>query len=442
MTARPIIGRRPGRNSSAISGPVPDRTAARARALRDLLKNQMSAIVDFCDDAIIAKTLDGIIVAWNPAAERMYGYSAQEAIGKPITILYPQEASGELALILWRIRRRERIHHFETVRVRKDGSRIHVSLTISPILGPRGRVLGASVIARDITAKKIAEEEARQREAHLRLLIEQVPVAFWTTDRELRITSCGGSALAAIGLKPNQFEDASLFDREATTSPETPAVVAHRRVLAGERVEYETSRLGRVFHARVETLRDAKSNIIGCIGVALDITERKKSEERVQYLATHDSLTDLGNYRLLVEAFDGELRRSDRTGRPFCVLLLDLDALKTVNDQYGHLVGSRALCRLARVLRGHCRSIDTAARYGGDEFAVLLVETEKEVASRVAERIAEQLAADGERPPLSVSIGVAMYPGDGRTTETLLAAADRALYAKKSHIQRSASSLP
>src|SRR5207247_8986830 len=109
----------------------------------------------------------------------------------------------------------------------------HVSLTISPSRGPRGRVRGAWAIARAITAKKIAEEEARQREAHLRLLIEQVPVAFWTTDRELRITSCGGSALAAIGLKPNQFEDASLFDREATTSPETPAVVAHCRTIAG-----------------------------------------------------------------------------------------------------------------------------------------------------------------------------------------------------------------
>lgn len=431
MAPRPIIGRPNGRSSSASQRPQAGPAARRDRALRELLKNQISAIVDSCDDAIIAKTLDGVIVGWNQAAERIYGHSAREAIGKSVTILFPPERAAELAPILRKIKRGERVEHYETVRVRKDRARIHVSVTISPIRDSRGKILGASAIARDITGKKTIDEEARQREAHLRLLIEQVPVAFWTTDRQLRITSCGGSAVAGIGLRPNQFEDATVFDREGATDPDTPAVAAHRRALEGHRVEYETSRMGRVYHARVEALRDAESNIIGCIGVALDITERKKSEERVQYLATHDPLTGLGNYRLLLEAFDTELRRSDRTGRPFSVLLFDLDHLKAVNDQYGHLVGSRALCRLARILKRHCRSIDTAARYGGDEFAVLLVETEKETASRVAERIAEQLAADREKPPVSVSVGVATYPSDGRTTETLLAAADRALYQRK-----------
>ena len=123
-----------------------------------------------------------------------------------------------------------------------------------------------------------------------------------------------------------------------------------------------------------------------------------------------------------------------RTGRPFALLLLDLDGLKKINDAQGHLAGSRALCRLANVLRLHCRAIDIAARHGGDEFAVILPETAMEAAQQVARRISERLANDGEQPPLSVSIGAASYPQDGETIDQLLGAADRALYKVKASI--------
>src|SRR5213082_3116012 len=157
------------------------------------------------------------------------------------------------------------------------------------------------------------------------------------------------------------------------------------------------------------------------------LTERKHAEERVQLLAVTDPLTGLGNYRRFVEALDVEIKRTGRTGRPFAVLLLDLDELKKVNDRYGHIVGSRALCRLGDVLRFHCRAIDTAARYGGGEFAVVLPETNVEAARIVACRIREQLVTDNEQPSLSVSIGVADYPEGGQTIEELLRTADREL---------------
>ena len=146
---------------------------------------------------------------------------------------------------------------------------------------------------------------------------------------------------------------------------------------------------------------------------AFDLTERKHAEEKVQVLAVTDPLTGLGNYRRLVEALDAEVKRTARTGRPFAVLLLDLDQLKKINDRYGHLIGSQALCRLADVLRVFCRAIDTAARYGGDEFAVILPETTATAARLVASRIRRRLAADSLQPPLSASIGVAFYPQDG-----------------------------
>ena len=158
---------------------------------------------------------------------------------------------------------------------------------------------------------------------------------------------------------------------------------------------------------------------------AVDLTERKQAEEKVQLLAVTDPLTGLGNYRRLVEALDAEAKRTGRTGRPFAVLLLDLDQLKKINDRYGHLIGGQALCRVADVLRVFCRAIDTAARYGGDEFAVILPETTAADARLVASRIRSRLATDSLQPPLSASVGVVVYPQDVETIEALLRTADR-----------------
>jgi diguanylate cyclase (GGDEF)-like protein len=153
--------------------------------------------------------------------------------------------------------------------------------------------------------------------------------------------------------------------------------------------------------------------------------------EQVQHLAVSDPLTGLANYRRLLDVLESETERTNRNSRSFAVLLLDLDGLKKINDTYGHLVGSRALCRLADTLRIHCRSIDTAARYGGDEFALVLPESQESEAQLVASRIREVLAADMETPPLSASIGISIYSGEGERIEKLLSEADQHLYAEK-----------
>ena len=153
--------------------------------------------------------------------------------------------------------------------------------------------------------------------------------------------------------------------------------------------------------------------------------------EQVRHLAASDPLTGLANYRRLLDVLDTETERTLRTGRPFAVLLLDLDGLKKINDTYGHLVGSRALCRVADILRFHCRAIDTAARYGGDEFALVRPEAREDEAQRVLARIHETLAADLEPPPISASIGASVYHGEGERVEKLLAQADQNLYEEK-----------
>src|SRR6266851_1879571 len=164
--------------------------------------------------------------------------------------------------------------------------------------------------------------------------------------------------------------------------------------------------------------------------------------EQVHHLAVSDPLTGLANYRRLLDVLENETERTDRSGRPFSVLLLDLDGLKKINDTHGHLFGSRAICRLADVLRIHCRAVDTAARYGGDEFALVLPESTEDDAHRVANRIREVMANDDEPPRLSASIGISIYRGDGQRIEKLLSEADQNLYAEKAKREKRAPAAP
>ena len=157
----------------------------------------------------------------------------------------------------------------------------------------------------------------------------------------------------------------------------------------------------------------------------------REARDELAERAISDPLTGLANYRHFVDVFEGEVERSYRTKRPFALVVFDLDDLKKINDAHGHLVGTRALCRVGNTMRVYCRAIDTAVRYGGDEFALLLPETKSDGAHQVARRIAAQVAGDGECPSISVSFGIAVSPQDGRTIEEVFGKADAALYAMK-----------
>jgi diguanylate cyclase (GGDEF)-like protein len=161
------------------------------------------------------------------------------------------------------------------------------------------------------------------------------------------------------------------------------------------------------------------------------VAEYMVAEEQLRELVVTDPLTGLPNYRRLIDTLALEISNSNRTGQPFAVVFFDMDALKRINDELGHLAGSRALCRVAETLKASCRTGDLTARFGGDEFVAVMPDTNDEGARAVIHRVTETLADDPDKPELSVSAGIAVYPRDGGTPTTLLSAADRALYAVK-----------
>jgi diguanylate cyclase (GGDEF)-like protein len=173
------------------------------------------------------------------------------------------------------------------------------------------------------------------------------------------------------------------------------------------------------------------------IGALLD---NVKLFEHVRRLASSDPLTGLANYRRIIDTLRNEIERTKRTGRPFSLLLFDLDGLKRINDEYGHAVGSRAICRVADALRLNSRAVDTAGRYGGDEFALILPETEQDAAREVARRICDAIARQEEIPRATASAGAAVYPRDGESVLALVASADRALYEAKGRAIRTLAS--
>ncbi|HZS45791.1 MAG TPA: PAS domain S-box protein [Blastocatellia bacterium] len=171
----------------------------------ELAQHWLTAIIESAEDAIISKTLDGVITSWNKGAEQIFGYTPEEAIGKPVTILIPDDHQDEEPVILARIRNGERIEHYETIRRRKDGRLINISLTVSPIKDRNGKITGASKIARDITARKQAETALQQKEQELRDFIERAAVGLHWVGPDGIIMWANQTELDLLGYTSEQY---------------------------------------------------------------------------------------------------------------------------------------------------------------------------------------------------------------------------------------------
>jgi PAS domain S-box-containing protein len=267
----------------------------------------LAAIVESSDDAIISKDLSGIITSWNKGAERLFGYVAQEVIGRSITILIPPDRRHEEPGILDRLKRGERVDHFETVRVRKDGSLLDISLTISPLKDSAGRVIGASKIGRDITERKRAENELRVSEDRFRALFESVPVAVYSCNATGVIQEFNPRAAELWGREPAAGDtderfcgSFKLFRPDGSFMPHEQCPMAE--VVAGKipavndaevLIERPDGSWVTVV-VNIQPLRDQHGAVIGAINCFYDITERKRAER-----ALHESET---RFRQLADA--------------------------------------------------------------------------------------------------------------------------------------------
>lgn len=259
----------------------------------------LAALVDSFDGAIVGKTLDGIIRTWNPGAERVFGYTAEEVVGRSITLLLPPERQSEEKLILARLRRGERIENYETVRVTKDGRRIDVALTVSPIRDGSGALVGASKIARDITGVKEAKRSLRDSEERFRTLADHIAQLAWMAQPDGGVFWYNRRWFDYTG---TTFEEMQGWGWQAVHHPDHVDAVTDkfRRALeAGETWEDTFPLRGasgeyRWFLSRALPIRDDSGEIVRWFGTNTDITERMEMEERLraddrrkdQFLAT------------------------------------------------------------------------------------------------------------------------------------------------------------
>jgi diguanylate cyclase (GGDEF)-like protein/PAS domain S-box-containing protein len=280
------------------------------------------------------------------------------------------------------------------------------------------------------------EKALRHSEAHYRALLENHTYGICRFDMDGRFLEVNEALVTMLGYGSKQELKAVNLASEIIRDPTERAQLfdTYRRTGHIDLIEVEWKRKDGTPMKVLLSGRQVGSEEgapEGCEIIVEDVTAQRAEEDFLRHLAATDALTGLANYRKLSEALETEIKRSDRTRRAFAVLMFDLDGMKQINDRHGHLAGNRALCRLADVFRLSCRSIDTPARYGGDEFAMILPETPARDAALVGKRICERLSNDGEEPLLSLSMGIAVYPEDGATIDTLFHAADRALYEMK-----------
>jgi PAS domain S-box-containing protein len=291
-----------------------------------------ASMVQHSDDAIITKTSDGIITSWNMGAERIYGYSARDVLGKPISILIPIGYTDEVPDILERIKLGEYIHHYETVRQSKDGILIHVSMSISPIRNKQGEIIGASTIARDITeqvkARKKAEENLAAASQYARSLIEASLDPLVTISVDGKITDVNEATVKVTGVPREELIGTDFSNY--FTEPED-AREGYRQVFAKGfvtdyplTIRHKDGGLTDVLY-NASVYKDASGNVIGVFAAARDVTARKRVEEELaeQRSKELDRIVELEKFQKLT------------VGRELKMIELkkEIEELKTANER-------------------------------------------------------------------------------------------------------------
>ncbi|WP_073237709.1 PAS domain S-box protein [Desulforamulus putei] len=406
----------------------------------------LGTIMGSARDAIIMLDGQGNVTFWNPAAEQLFGYSREEILGKDLHRLVVLDECLYQAY-------NKAFKHFQltgegntigkTTELKakhKDGRELDVELSLSALrIRDAWHAVG---IVRDISERKRLEEDNRRKEECLRLMLEGIPNPAWLINRERIILAQNKAAERIMGSKTGDYCWESIHGMETLPDRSREAIEKSGTPLPGTKC----------YFCRVDEALDKNAPINSEVefagGIwdtwwiplgediylhyAVDVTKYKKMEEQLYRLSNTDPLTNAYNRRYFMQVLEQEMERTGRTGLPFSIIMVDLDHFKSINDRFGHAAGDLVLKSLVDLINGRIRKIDCLARWGGEEFVILLPNTPVDKAAGLAEEIRGQLSKMNIPGVGSVtaSFGVAGYcPSD--TSDTLIMRADNMLYEAK-----------
>ena len=401
------------------------------------------AIVESSNDAIIGQDLKGVITSWNIGAEKIFGYTADEIVGKLFQELIPPDHVNEEALILSRVMNGERVEHLETIHKHKDGRLINISTSISPVLDGAGKIVGASNVSRDITSRVASDEQLRK----LSLTVDQSPESVVITNLDAKIeyvneafiNNTGYSFEEVIGQNPRILQSGITTDATYKSLWDTLSLgktwkgeLSNKRKNGSEYVEY----------ASISPIRNNLGVVTHYVAIKADVTANKKAEAHTIHLAFYDQLTDLPNRQLLLDRLQQALVLSARNQKYGALLFIDLDHFKSLNDTLGHDAGDKLLQQVAIRLLNCVRESDTVARIGGDEFVIMLEELSQDalesgafaelIGKKILDAFQEKFEIGKNSCQSTPSIGIALFSGDRKDTiDDVMKQADLAMYDAK-----------
>lgn len=433
------------RRPVGLSGVLIDVTTDRSlnHALTDSEQRFRAVMEQVPNISVQGYSPDRRVVFWNSASERLYGYNASETRGRLLEeLIIPPAMRSEVTNLHERwLRTGEPIPAGELELLRKDGSKVSV-FSSHVITHNRYGEPEMYCIDVDLTDIKRAEAALRSSEARFRLTVEHAPVGIAILGLDSRFLQVNPRFCAITGYEPSEL----MLSSFASITDDGTRDAFHEELdacLAGKLQSFNLeTRLNHKYadelwvSTTVSVMRKADGSAEQLICSIEDVTERRATKARFEWLAHHDPLTDLPNRTLLRDRLQQAMARALRAGKRAALMFLDLDRFKNINDSLGHAFGDQVLRAVASRLRTCVRDTDTVARLGGDEFLLVLecVENDQDVgvvARKIIDKLSTPLEVQSQTLSTGASIGIALYPEDGIDVDSLLKNADSAMYHAK-----------
>ena len=389
--------------------------------------------------------LTGAFTFVNDAECRNIGYSREELIGMNYRQFQDEKTAKKMLEIFTSIYSTgQPIKLLDVEIIRKDGTKGFNEISVSLIRDNESKPIGFRGISRDVTERRQMEETIRQSEEKYRTIIDEMDEWYFEIDLAGNIAFINDAVARSVGyslkqliginyrsfIKKDQAGEVYKIFRQVYETGEPTKSFPYEFIRPDGTIT--------LFELSIFPKLDEEEKVFGFRGIGHDITERKRTERQLNYIATHDTLTGLPNRMLLMDRLKMALAQAKRDNYKLAVMMLDLDHFKNVNDTLGHMVGDQLLKEISLRLTGHLRQNDTISRLGGDEFIILLpaierVEDSIEVAEIILSSFQQPFICDDNKITSSVSIGIAIYPDDCEDVDSLLKNADMAMYYVKAH---------